>query len=427
MRLAAAALATTGVPMLVGSRWVVGSWYVRLSLGGLIGVVFLSVGSYLGALAGVLPVGALVGLAAAWLIGPQVSWAPRTAAPSPLARRVLSLVLVAGGVLLLLSLFRPVAHWDAWFQWSIKAKALADAGGFYAPVFLNPVYEYARPEYPPLLASWQAVAYLISGDLTVSWPLQFQQAWLWTVGGIGLLLLTLSHGRWAFAMPAAWLLSPQVVWQSIQGYADVPMALLILTGTLVVWKAPDRLPNHVVGGVLLAGGALMKNEGLPLVAVILACLLLGRSLHPRLLVAPAVVLCLFLPWLVFTRLNQLATDIIVERRSIIAELGTRIPLIAGRMTSAMLSPMLWGMLTPGALATMASRRRVDVRLAAAAVLTLLPFVGIYLVTPYDLPFHLTVSVHRVLITPIGLLALAAGVSADIPAEQAREAVDETRS
>ena len=37
-------------------------------------------------------------------------------------------------------------------------------------------------------------------------------------------------------MPLVWVVTPEVVWQSMQGYADVPMALMLVLGAVVLWK-----------------------------------------------------------------------------------------------------------------------------------------------------------------------------------------------
>ena len=149
-------------------------------------------------------------------------------------------LLGVGAALMIMSLFRPVPAWDAWFTWSLKSKGLAAAGSFQSPVFLSPTYDWSSQTYPTLLPSWQALAYIISGDLSLSWPLQFQQAWLWTSGAVALVALTDGYLRRAFLLPLAWVATPEVVWQSMQGYADVPMALMLILGTVYCGKT-DRI------------------------------------------------------------------------------------------------------------------------------------------------------------------------------------------
>ena len=59
--------------------------------------------------------------------------------------------------------------------------------------------------------------------------------------------------------------------------------------------------------VLLAGAALTKAEGLPLVAAVLLCLLATRKPTVTSLVAPTIVLAAWLPWFVFTQRHGIAS------------------------------------------------------------------------------------------------------------------------
>ena len=181
---------------------------------------------------------------------------------------------------------------------------------FQSPIFLSPAYNWSSQDYPTLLPSWQALAYIISGDLSISWPLQFQQAWLWTVGAVALITLAGAYKKGGFLLPLAWVATPQVVWQSMQGYADVPMALMLMLGTTVLWKNRQDPRSHVLAGVLLAGAALTKTEGTPLVAIVLLCLLVTRKPSALLAIGPAIVIAAQLPWWIFTRIHGLTNQMI---------------------------------------------------------------------------------------------------------------------
>lgn len=416
MRLVVAALLTTAVPMVVGQRWVGGDPLVRWSVGAVLGVVFLGAGAMLGGFAGAPVVGAAAALVAAWFLGPRFRWVPAAPALDPTTRRLLLLVGGIGLVLLVLATMRPVASWDGWFMWSLKSKSLAAEGSFFTPVFLSEVYEYSSQDYPPLLFGWQAVAYRIAGDLTVSWPLQFQQAWLWLVAALALLGLLAGVSRMAVLLPFAWLATPEVVWESMQGYADVPMALQLMLGTVVLWRAGNDRRAHVLAGILLGGAALTKAEGLPLAAIVLVSLLVWAG-HGRLAwIAPAVAAGLRLPWLLWTTFQGVGNHMIIPERSfsleVLSQLPERIPLIWGTMGSWGLTPLRWGLLVPACVVAIVLGRRAEWRLVAAAVLAVLLFTSVYALWPYRswaLEDYMTVNVDRVLISCLGLLALAAAL------------------
>jgi hypothetical protein len=413
MRAVLAAALTTALPTFVGSRWISGSRVLRWSLGAVIGIILLAFGGLLGGLVGSPLVGAALLLSVGWVLGPRLRWDGGGYIVSPGVQRILWVLTAAGCGLMLMSLFRPVPSWDAWFLWSLKAKGLATAGSFQSPVFLSPVYGWSSQEYPTLLPSWQAVAYIVSGDLSISWPLQFQQAWLWTAGAVAIVGLTDKFRRGAFLLPLAWVASPQVVWQSMQGYADVPMALMVVLGATIIWRDRHDPRGQVLAGVLLAGAVLTKSEGAPLVGVVLVCLLFTKEPRAVLAISPIIVVAARLPWLVFTAMNGL-TNHIVTLSAVADLLVGRVPIRLVEIISAMvaeaLSPIRWGLLVPGCFVVAMLARRLDVRLAVAAFLQFALFATVYAASwPAQgmlLEDFMASNLDRILITPLGVFALA---------------------
>jgi len=413
MRAILAVALTTALPMIIGQRWIAGPVVMRWSLGGVVGIVLLAWGGLVGGLAGSPPVGAAVALIIGWTCGPRARWAPAGGAASAPFNRAHLAVMALGLVMMAMSLVRPVPSWDAWFTWSLKSKALAAAHSFNAPVFLSPAYNWSSQDYPTLLPSWQALAYIASGDLSISWPLQFQQAWLWTIGGLALISLMSVRNYWGFLLPLAWLASPQVVWQSMQGYADIPMAVPFLLGTIVLATAPRDRRAHVVGGVLLAGAALTKSEGPPLVAMVLLCLLIRSRPSLVLGVGPAIVALAMMPWLLFTHLHGLTNHMVtgpVVKSFLTGTHLPELPQVFWTMGSAMFSPFRWGILVPGCLIGALLGRAIDARLALAAVLQLAVFAAVYNAAGSNqgitLDDFMRSNVDRILIAPLGTLVLA---------------------
>jgi hypothetical protein len=404
-----AAVVTTLGPTLIGARWVGGPLLLRCSLGALVGIVIVAFGALIGGLVGAVVPTALLACLAGWLLGPRLRFEPSGQLQAGrLARGVTCFVLAVGACLLVLSVFRPVPEWDGWMTWSLKAKALAVDGSFYGPVFGSSTYAYSHQDYPPLLPAWQALAYLIGGDLHVSWPSQFQLAWLWTAGGVA--LVDLVARRWGpgllFLLP--WLCSPPVIYWAMAGYADVPMALFLLAGTVVLLSSTPSHQPVAVAGVLLAGCALMKNEGLPLAAVTAGSVLLfspdkvipGKALG--LTVAAA------MPWLLFTRVRGIPSDLVTAatvQPARVLQLMPRLWPIAKAWASQLASVRAWAVLVAGAVlaALVGWRPRRDLLVAFLVSVALLT--GIYVITPYNVSQQLIVSIDRVTIAPLGLLAL----------------------
>ena len=183
-----------------------------------------------------------------------------------------------------------------------------------------------------------------------------------------------------FLLPLVWVVTPEVVWQSMQGYADVPMALMLVLGAVVLWKGPQNPRAHVVAGVLLAGAALTKSEGTPLVAIILLSLLFTR--RPNLVsgVAPALVFVAALPWFMFARMHGLRGDLVdwsTVTSWIRGEAPGQLLHVVSIMGQELFSPFRWGVLVPACLLAALLARRVDARLGLAALLQLALFAAVY--------------------------------------------------
>jgi hypothetical protein len=408
MRPAIAALATTLGPTLIGARWVGGPPLLRYSLGALVGLVIVAFGALLGGLMSAVVPCALLACLAGWLLGPRLRFQPSEELQAGrLTRGVTWFILAIGGCLLVLSVFRPVPAWDGWMTWSLKAKALAVDGNFYGSVFEAPAYAYSHQDYPPLLPAWQALAYLIGGDLHVSWPSQFQLAWLWTAGGVA--LVNLIARRWGsgllFLLP--WLCAPPVIYWAVAGYADVPMALLLLAGTVVLLNS-SRTRAAAVAGVLLAGCALMKNEGLPLAVVAAGSVLLFSPHKAIPAKALGLTVAAAMPWLLFTRVRGIPSDMVTAatlQPTRVLQLMPRLWPIAKAWASQFASLRAWALLVAGAVvaALVGWRPRRDLLVAFLISVALLT--GIYVITPYNVSQQLVVSIDRVTIAPLGLLAL----------------------
>lgn len=409
MRLALAALVTTIVPTLVGVCLVRGGPALRFGLGGILGIAILGLGTMLGGLAGSAETGAIVSMVAAlaatrWI--PRPEGAVRTSPPLlPLLA-----VLAVGVFLLVIAWSRPVSKYDGWAFWSLKAKAIASTGDFSSPVFTEPEYEYSHRDYPPLLPSWQALSYRISRDQTIGFPTQFQLAWLWTSAGVALVSLAGRRRTLIGFTLFAWLLAPQVVEEAVSGYADVPMALFLIAGIGALLRSEEL--GMVPGAILIAAAALTKSEGLVFALAALAPLCLAHNYRKRALVSLGVVFLAFAPWLAFTSSHGLTGDVTrpplqagnidpdpdpVERfPTVVKELGVR---------STKASD--WGVLVPAALLSAALTRFRPWPLAAGMLLAFIAWIVFYLGTPFLIEYHLLTSADRVLIAPLGLLALAA--------------------
>ena len=159
-----------------------------------------------------------------------------------------------------------------------------------------------------------------------------------------------------------------------------------------------------------------KAEGLPLVAAVLLCLLAMRKPTATSLVAPSIVLA---AWLPLVRFYSEAWDRLLYGQRTDGDGAppwerAKSP-VAGRLDNGIddFSPLRWGLLVPACLITALIARRLDARLGLTTVLQLLLFVVVYDVAGSHqgggLDDFMAKNVDRILITPLGILALSVGL------------------
>ncbi len=159
---------------------------------------------------------------------------------------------------------RPLIEYDGWVIWATKARALAEFGGVYAPVFAGSAYESIHLDYPLLLPSLEAVDLRTMGGFDGA-ALHLQLA---------LLLAGFLAALWAIARPLAWApllgvtvlalaATPELLYQLATNYADVPLAFFVGLGvaSLAAWIARGDRAGLVAAVVFLGGACLTKNEG----------------------------------------------------------------------------------------------------------------------------------------------------------------------
>lgn len=404
MRLAFASIATTLGPTLVGMRWVDGSLPLRIGVGGLLGFVFLGWGAMIGGLLGAVLPGAAAALLAAFLLGPRFRAAFSRGDTPWIAAGAVALI---GGVLLVMSFWRPVAQWDGWAIWSLKAKALAQYNSFDNPIFTARAYDYSHQFYPPLLPSWQAVSYRLAGNYARSFPTQFQLAWLWTAGALALVGLGWRR-RPSGLVLLAWVAAPVVVSEVMKGYADVPAALFGIAGATLYLYGREENVSVAPAAVLLAGAAATKLEGAILAVAVAGALFLWDRHRRAGLGLAATVVAAIAPWAIFAVSHGLSGYLTLDRVPGETPFG-RVGTIARTMSGKIFDPALWGILIPAALLVLVLSRPRAVT-ATAALLGLGAIFSVYMTTPFAIEWYLSRSVTRVVIGPVGLLALAAATA-----------------
>ncbi len=275
-----------GAPLLSHRAYGSFSGACRSVLSAAAGAVILSFTQTLSALAG-LPWSALpLALLTAAIAGSLRAVARDSAPPSPAALddpgRSLAGFLVAGsiGIALLLTVGGAAGSSDLLLFWGPKAEAFASARTIDTGFLSDPRNAHMHPYYPPLVTNLFALSTTIAGSLpwdaaTLTFPL--------VLAGLAVTLPSLlrrAERLWAPAAISAVVVSALALLGAeadVAGNADVFLWLFELVGmALLLASGPIDAPRLLLAGLLLAGAATSKVEGLPFALAAALFYLTGR-------------------------------------------------------------------------------------------------------------------------------------------------------
>ena len=368
-------------------------------------VLILSLGFALTAMAGRRPVDA-----------PKARSTPRALAV-PVA-----LVVTAMVVLAVDTLYQPLGVWDAWAQWTAKAKAIVLFDGLNTAYLASTPYQPWNPDYPTALPAIEAVDFVFMGRFdTQVLHLQF---WF-ILAGFLLALAELLRDRVSpvFVWPTLLLiaLAPSVQTLTASALADIPVAVFFSLAAVCAWRwlhEDDALALRLLA-VFAAMAVATKFEGRIFIGAMFAALVVivaaseRRRLAP-LLAAAGVALVGVVPWTLWIGANDVRGIFPTSPGEILGsdllERWTRLPQAFGSLAARGLDPRAWLVLVPfaflaGLLAWRAAPDRRGVRFVALTLL--LSFAGLLLVywaTPLDVAWHLRQSSRRVVAGPVLFLA-----------------------
>lgn len=391
---------------------------------GVVGAILATTGLRLG-LAGLVALAALTcGAGAGRLV-----FAPRPPAPPParrphtriaLASAVASLGAVAVVAAFALAGFRdkPLAEYDGWAIWGMKARALATLGSADQAVFASDAYARLHLEYPLLLPILHALPLQAADGFASNTVLLSALA----IGVAGLLaiwaiLREAVQAPLLLAFVAAIACAPAFLLQLQTGYADVPLAVLVAAGLAAAgrWLVRNEGPWLALAALLFAAAALTKNEGMLFAASALVPLLaVARERRRAVAAALAAVGVAYLPWRAYMLVHDLeAPDYDLSSSfdmPFVAGRLDRVPVAGEQLLRDALEPGQLGFLLVLGLASVlvalvAGRRDLGLLAGGFALLSFAGLTWIYVLTPYDVAFFLSTNSTRVVVAPV--LALAA--------------------
>lgn len=342
------------------------------------------------------------------------------AVPQPRAATVLVVlaVVVAAVGYVIEAMRYPLGGIDAVVLWNVRGRLLALDGVHWA-LRLVDIAASPHADYPLLLPG--VLAYVVPGVEVTHWPSAFVAA-LYTAG-----VLAATHGfvqvvagQRAASVALLCLLATSRVWKvGVQQFADVPVAFYAIAGwgCLFVAMRAGTAARRVawLGGLLLGAAAWTKNEGQALLIVTVVAFGIAtwwggrprelRSIGGALLAGAAPMLAV---WLFhrfdFPAVNEFAVRPAGATVAMLLQPGRHV--LACRVFGKELVAFGGGMLLiVPALAVLARwrRQRPDPStraarwcLACVLVALLVLYHVVFVVTPHDQSWHVTVAAPRLL-------------------------------
>ncbi len=420
--------------LLVGAAaFAAGGWFAparpetwsRLGAAYLFGVVVLVVPASYVALLGV-PVGltaAVVGLlvlavgarrARVLRVRPPRIGIPGVQALAAAALTLLTLVVVAYAFRTLV--VRPLVESDAWAIWTLKARLLYQDAGI-APAVLRSG-RYGATPYPLGLPTLEALGFGAMGryDGTLI-GVQFGGLALGYVGAFWSLLARRARPLPIALALAAAVCAPQLLYQLLTHYADVPLGLFVGLGVAAAaaWTAEPDADGWLLACAVafLAMSGLMKSEGLMFALAAAITLLVtqaGRDWRARLrrpVVAVATLGALLIPWRLYCAAYGLSTPDYDLRNvmnvSYLREHESRVGPVVRELWHQLVDTRSWGLLVAAVLVAIATgilgrRWRTT---AFAVIWIALAFGGlvlVYWVSTLPTAYNLTNSSFRTIVS-----------------------------
>src|SRR5262249_52379892 len=211
------------------------------------------------------------------VLAPWAVWAVRDRVQGGSAPRIptprytwfgLSAIAVAA-VTVVRSAWQPLTAWAAWAFWTPKAESIVYFGGLSKTFFHSGI---ANPDYPPLIPALESLAFRFMGSFdTTLVHVQFSLLLFGFVVALTELVGMRPAPRTGSIFIILIATAPTLILQTVDAYADVPIAIFASLGAVMLWSATfERVAGaRVLAAVFLAAVLATKIEGMLFAAAML--------------------------------------------------------------------------------------------------------------------------------------------------------------
>lgn len=345
-----------------------------------------------------------------------------TSGDEPRSPWILRVVFAVTAIAALASVVRsyiaaPHGEWDAWAIWNLHARFLFRGGGSRAWQTLFAI-DWSQPDYPLLLPASVARVWAYAGRESTLAP-----ALIATIFGAAsvALVMTALTGRWRWIAGTLMLGATTFLTQVAAQCADVPVACFIVATLVMMCRGERLLSLRTVAPIVGATSAMAawtKNEGLVFALLILMVGIAnairpaddGRGYGERWrplswAMAGAAPVLLIIAWFKLTLApssglvagQSLST---VAARFLDPHRHAAVALLMGQHAMAWSATLAVAIFPLGCLCAIGvatSGGRLVRTMAVVLGLMLASYYVVYVTTPFDITWHVTTSVDRLLV------------------------------
>lgn len=326
-------------------------------------------------------------------------------------------LLINVGIFFFDSIKEPHGLWDAFNYWNLKAKIIAGAPTSWPKLLHQMNSDDYHPDYPLLQTGYIALAWILTKSESVWIPITL--SFLFTFCTIGLLASSVSFFTTKTKGLLAGLIllcTPFYMTMGDSQYADNTVGFFYLATVFIITCANSKIVQsqqaYIAAGLTAGLSAWSKNEGL----LFILCLFVSQAtrlffLRDRKETAHELKYLFYgmLPVLLLVIYHKMyiapANDIIqaqgehtltkladIERYTFI---GSWFSSTLGTFGKWWINP--WWLFVGGAIYAGVNLKNYNKSLITNSILILLMLAGfflIYVISPHDLQFHLSTSLHR---------------------------------
>ncbi len=311
----------------------------------------------------------------------------------------------------LVGLRRAAIDWDARSIWLFHSRWFYAGGDFIRDALVNPAFSYSHPDYPPLAPAAAGGLWRLTANVDVD--LGRDVIALLTFNAVAVMALAVRRlASERSAVPAAamaalvglgayGLAGPY----GTNGYVDLLWAASATAGVLYLLAAPMTPEHMALGAACLAVAGVTKNEGLAAAVLVLGLSLARHRQSLRTVAVLGTTALFILAWPVLMRTLGVHSDIAAGGRAsallhgdpeATSRVGPTIAAITGMARP--IGFVAIGCAAFGALMLRTARRRLGLGSAGwtwlAILLITASLVAAYVLSPYDLDYHLASSADR---------------------------------